>query len=57
MLLLMSCQVDLSMDGIAGREGSHVKVCTVAYLVEYEQHGGEVGMCYRCIYGSQSHGS
>ena len=54
---LVGCEVDLSVDGIAGREGGHVEVHAVTDLVKCEGHGGEVGMCYCCVCCSRPHGS
>ena len=54
---LAGCEVDLSMNGVAGREGGHVEIRTVADFVKKEGHGGEVGVHYCCVCGSRSHGS
>ena len=54
---LAGCEAGLSVDGIAGREGGHAEVRAVTDLVKREGHGGEVGVCYRCVCCSRSHGS
>ena len=52
---LASCEMDLSVDGVAGGDSGHVEVCTVADLVKGEWHGGEVSMHDCCICGGSSH--